>query len=302
MNPYLLERKSLKISLVLVLVLMVWGAVFNAITDSNIVELDAGAYVISGIIGLITIYVSRLQERPRTTTHPLGYSGFIPILNLIRNLMVILICIKAISESIGAILSGPSPDEHATLFLYAGMTFLINAASYFYMNRNARRLNSTLLKTDALEWKLDTFSNISILAAFALAYGLEYTGHAKLSAYVDPVICILLSVYMCIAPGKLFFENVQLLSVSSVDRETQEMLIGKFRQASPFFTTYPTHFTILNVAGIYWTNFEVKKPENATISLEQLTEAAKVCQAIMDETHPKNKLSYFYDVEQTGNS
>ena len=86
-DPYQSERTCLIISLIFVLLLMVWGLVFSELTTSNIIEVDAAAYVISGIISLVTIFVSRLQEKPKSDDYPLGYSGFIPILNLIRNLM-----------------------------------------------------------------------------------------------------------------------------------------------------------------------------------------------------------------------
>lgn len=290
MNSYLYERRHLKISLSFVILLMIWGLVFNELTDSNIVELDAGSYVISGIIGLITIYVSRLQERPESDTHPLGYSGFVPILNLIRNLMIILISIKAIGESIGDIISGPPAPEHGTLFLYAGVTLLINLSGYAYMQRAASQLDSSLLKTDALEWKIDTVSNISILGAFALSYGLEHYGYTLLSHYVDPVICIFFSVYMCIGPGKLFVENMQQLSVSSIDKATQDLLIAKLAKAHPLLSSNLSHFTIVNIAGVLWVNLEIETDNS--LKTTELVYAAECCQKVLDEISPKNKLSY----------
>ena len=215
---YEAERSTLIVSLTFVLVLMVWGLVFSELTTSNIIEIDAAAYIISGIIGLVTIFVSRLQEKPSSDKHPLGYSGFIPILNMIRNLMIIEICINAISSSIGTLAKDP-PPEHATLFLYASVTLLFNLSCAIYTHKAAKRLNSPLLKTDALEWRLDTVSNISILCAFSLAFILDHIGYAAHAAYVDPIVCIFFSIYMCISPSKLFFENMQILSVGSVDKK-----------------------------------------------------------------------------------
>ncbi len=281
MNSYLYERNRLKISLAFVILLMIWGLVFNELTDSNIVELDAGSYVISGIIGLLTIYVSRLQERPESDTHPLGYSGFVPILNLIRNLMIILIAIKAIGESIGSIVSGPPTPEHGILFLYAGVTFIINVFCYFYMQRAANQLNSSLLKTDALEWRIDTVSNISILGAFGMSYGLEHFGYTLLSHYVDPIICIFFSIYMCIGPAKLFMESIQQLSVSSIDKKTQDLLIAKFHDVAPLFSLHKTHFTIASVAGVLWVNMEIES--SMLLDTQELLNATDSCQKILDE-------------------
>ncbi|MDB5272334.1 MAG: ybgR [Chitinophagaceae bacterium] len=293
-NTYLYERKNLKLSLTFVVLLMIWGLVFNELTNSNIVELDASSYVISGIIGLVTIYVSRLQERPGSETHPLGYSGFIPILNLIRNLMIILICIKAIGESVGSIFSGPPAAEHGILFLYSGVTLILNSFCSIYLQRVSVKLNSSLLKTDALEWRIDTISNISIIGAFAFSYALQRNGYGLFSSYVDPVVCIFFSIYMCVNPVRLFVENMQLLSVSSVDKKTQQQLIEQFIAAVPIFSLYATHFTIVNVAGVLWVNFEIEDKIHQPLSIETLIAAADTCQGIMDQVAPKNKLSYHY--------
>lgn len=290
MDSYISERKHLKISLAFVITLMIWGLVFNELTDSNIVELDAGSYVISGIIGLITIYVSRLQERPETDTHPLGYSGFVPILNLIRNLMIILIAIKAIGESIGSLASGPPVPEHGVLFLYAGVTLLLNTSCFIYLKRVSGKLKSDLLRTDALEWKIDTVSNVSILAAFGLSYALEKIGYDLASHYIDPVVCILFSVYMCWGPGQLFIENVQQLSVTSIDKKTQDVLISKISQAHPLLSANLTHFTVVNIAGVLWVNLEIETDNK--FETQELMHAAACCQKILDEVSPKNKLSY----------
>ncbi len=296
-DPYQSERTSLIISLIFVLLLMVWGLVFSELTTSNIIEVDAAAYVISGIISLVTIFVSRLQEKPKSDDHPLGYSGFIPILNLVRNLMIIEICINAIGGSIGSLVKGPPPPEHNILFLYASVTLVFNLACAIYTHKAAVKLDSPLLKTDALEWKLDTISNISILIAFGLAFVLDNTGNARYAAYVDPVVCIFFSMYMCITPAKLFLENMQILSVGSVDKDTYKYLVDTFKAEIPVFATHSTYFTIFHVAGILWVNVEIFKHKDIDLSLETIYESTKKCQMIINKTHPHNKLSYTYHLD-----
>ena len=291
-NSYESERASLKISLIFVLLLMVWGLVFSELTTSNIIEVDAAAYIISGIIGLVTIFVSRLQEKPVSDNHPLGYSGFIPILNMIRNLMIIEICIEAIGGSIGTLIRGPTSPEHSTLFLYASVTLLFNCSCAIYTHRKANKLNSSLLKTDALEWRLDTISNISILCAFLLAFVLDNTGYSFYAGYVDPVVCIFFSIFMCINPSKLFVENMQILSIVSVDRETYDLLVTTFKKEIPVFAIHTTYFTIFYVAGILWVNVEIHKHKAIDLSLEDVFEATQKCQLIMNKGYPHNKLTH----------
>jgi len=273
---------------------MIWGLVFSELTTSNIVELDAGSYVISGIIGIITIYVSHLQEKPTSESHPLGYSGFIPILNLVRNLMIVMICINAIGESLGSLVRGPSAPEHGLLFLYASVTLLVNLFCAIYIHKASVKLKSPLLKTDALEWRLDTVSNISIIGAFLIAYILDNTGNDIYAAYIDPIVCILFSVYMCISPGKLFFENMQILSAVSIDKEAHTSLVDELKDGIPLFSLHATHFTIFYVAGILWVNIDINTLKDIDLSLELIQESTQKCQAIINKKNPHNKLTYSY--------
>jgi len=169
-----------------------------------------------------------------------------------------------------------APPEHATLFLYASVTLLFNLSCAIYTHKAAKRLNSPLLKTDALEWRLDTVYNISILGAFSLAFILDHIGYAAHAAYVDPIVYIFFSIYMCISPSKLFFENMQILSVGSVDKKTHSHLVSLFKKEIPVFKTHATHFTIFT---------------------EDIFDVTEKCQAILNQTYPNNKLSYTYHLE-----
>jgi predicted Co/Zn/Cd cation transporter (cation efflux family) len=174
---------------------------------------------------------------------------------------------------------------------------ICNLACAIYTHKAAVKLNSPLLKTDALEWRLDTISNISILIAFGIAFVLDNTGYAGYAAYVDPIVCIFFSIYMCISPGKLFLENMQILSVGSVDKETYKYLVDRFKNEIPVFATHATYFTIFHVAGILWVNVEIFKHKDIDLSQENIYESTKKCQAIINKTHPHNKLSYTYHLD-----
>ena len=286
------EQKKLKISLVMVLTLMVWGLVFNELTTSNIVKLDAGSYIISGLIGIITIYVSRLQDKPSNQSHPLGYSAFIPILNLIRSFMIILICLKAIGESIGSIASGPIETDHTIVFIYAGVTLILNGIAYAFIQKSAVRTQSTLLKVDALEWKIDIFNNVCILFSFAVSWALTYFGYTALANHVDPVFCILLSIGMSISPIKMFTENIRKLSVRSIDEPIQKIIITRFHQQIPHIKNFTPNFAAIDLSGILVVDVQLYLTDKENWSHHFLDEWAVAGKTILSEINPNHHLIF----------
>lgn len=286
------EQKKLKISLAMVLALMVWGLVFNELTTSNIVELDAGSYIISGLIGIVTIYVSRLQSRPSTTSHPLGYSGFVPILNLMRSFMIILICLKAIGESIGSIVSGPPEPEHGIVFLYAGVTLILNGIAYYYIHKSAVETGSQILKVDAIEWEIDIFYNVCIMLSFTVAYALTYFGYTAAANYVDPVFCMLLSIGMSISPIQMFAENIRKLSLRSIDEPVQKNIIAQFHQQIPHIKAFTPNFNAIDLSGILVVEVQLYLNDKAKWSHDLLEEWETEGKTILGEINPNHHLIF----------
>lgn len=287
------EYHTLLFSFSMIIALMICSLVFNELTESNIIEVDAGSYVISAIIGLVTIYISRLKDKPKDEEHPLGFSGYVPILNLIRSFMIILICIKAIGESLGSIYSGPPATDHTIMFSYASVTCVFNLIAFFVTNRKANELDSALLKTDSIEWKTDIAFNLSIILAVLLAYGLEFTALKEYVDYIDPLFCIVFSIAMGYYPIVLFSENVKLLSVSSIDKKLQQQVIQSFYEKLPvLLDKYQAKFIVLHIAGVLWVNIELE----VSLSNQEITHDYLIIkttgESILTKITPDNKISF----------
>lgn len=286
------EYNTLLFSLIMVIALMICGLVFNELTDSNIVELDAGAYVISSIIGIASLYISKLKDKPKDASHPLGYSGFVPVLNLIRSFMIVLICLKGIGESLGSLIHGPSPSNHKLLFIYAIITLIFNVISFFITHVASKRLKSDILKTDALEWKIDTGYNISILGAIFISYFLKFTSYDGLSNYVDPVFTIVLSVAMAYSPVLLFSEQIRLLSISTVDEGLHTQVITSFHKEYPHIELYQPEFTILQVGGVLWVDLELRLQKEQHLARKDYEEIKTAGEYILNAITSEYRLSF----------
>jgi divalent metal cation (Fe/Co/Zn/Cd) transporter len=286
------EYHTLLFSFSMIIALMICSLVFNELTESNIIEVDAGSYVISAIIGLVTIYISKLKDRPKDEDHPLGFSGYVPILNLIRSFMIILICIKAIGESLGSIYSGPPETDHKIMFSYALITSVFNMIAFFIINHKGKQLDSALLKTDALEWKTDIAFNISIILAIVLSYGLTFTSFKEYGNYIDPVFCIVFSIAMAYSPVMLFSENVKLLSVSSIDKELQQQVIRAFKEKLSILEQYQAKFTVLHIGGVLWVNIELEVPVTSQDITRDYLIIKTTGEGILNQITPDNKISF----------
>ena len=288
------EHNALIFSFCTIFLLMICSLIFNELTDSNILEVDAGSYVISAIISIVTIYISKLQTKPKDDNHPLGFAGFVPVLNLIRNFMLILICIKAIGESLGDLYNGPPETDHNIMLVYAGITLFFNTIAYAYISKTGNKTNSMLLKTDAIEWRTDIVFNISIFLAVMISFGMQYTDYKTYSDYVDPVFCILFSIILCYSPIKMFSENVKILSISSVDKDLQKSIIEKLNSQIDILNKFNPKITALHIGGVLWVNIEIDFIKGAENNFEGYKAIKNEAEAILNEITLENKLSFIF--------
>lgn len=294
-NNSKIEYNALQFSFYTIIALMICSLVFNELTESNIIEVDAGSYVISAIIGLVTIYISKLKNRPKDENHPLGFSGYVPVLNLMRSFMIILICIKAIAESVGSIISGPDPTNHGIMFSYAAITLFFNVTAYIVINSKGKKTDSALLKTDALDWKTDIVFNFSIIFAVFVSYGLQFTPYKAYVDYVDPVFCIIFSIAMAYYPIALFSENINILAVTSVDKKMQEQIIQSFKDRISVIQKYNPVFTVIHVGGVLWVNIEMNVLlKDEPIAPDYLV-IKTIGESILNEITPDNKISFLFN-------
>lgn len=287
-----IEKRTLRWTLTGTLLLMIWSIGFSLFTDSNIIELDAASYAISGIIGIVTLYVSAITQREANEKYPLGFYGFVPILILLRSLMIILICLDSIVESIEAIIHEPEAENSWLLIYYSIGAFIINACIYFIVKQNQKKAASELLKAEETEWRIDLLFTVSIFISFVGIAVLHQYGFTKLAAYIDPSICLLLSIYMCKEPILLFKENMDTLSVTSVEKELQDKIIERIERDIPRLKEIPCTYRLVRVAGVLWLDLEMTLGPIEVIQGKNLVAGTRLVEQIMREYHPKAKVTY----------
>jgi divalent metal cation (Fe/Co/Zn/Cd) transporter len=292
MNVEMIEKNALRVSLVSILVLMIWSIIFSEITDSNIVSLDAGSYAISGIVGLVSLYVAQLIHRHATEKHPLGYYAYVHILNLLRSTMIILICIDGVVESISDIVHEPQIDAGFLLIIYALGTLCINSITYFFIQKKSSASNSEILKTEKMEWRIDLYFTFSILISFIAIYFLKEYHYNTLSNYIDPIVCIVMSIYMAKDPILLFKENIDALSIKSVEPELKDRIIEHVEAEMPHFKEIGKNYRIFRLSGILWVDLEMHLGDVEIIHGKILINSTNKMEEIVRAYHPNVKVTY----------
>ena len=102
----IIERKALIFSAAGMATLAVAGIWFALVSHSEAILLDGIFSSIGMMLSLLTLKVAEMVKRPDDEHFHYGYAHFTPLLNLIKALLMIVLCVFALASAIDAALSG----------------------------------------------------------------------------------------------------------------------------------------------------------------------------------------------------
>ncbi len=225
------ETTALKISAGANLFFGLLGIGFALLTQSGAILLDGYFSFIGFGIGLLTLKVSGLVERPDDEWFHFGYAYFEPFLNAVRGLILLAVTGYALVSAIISLLHGGREIVPGWALAYA----VIAVAGCFllaWIQRRAARANeSPLLDVDAKAWLMDGVLSLVVAGAFLGALLVQGTRWDGAIDYVDPARGGLLVLLVLPVPLRIVRDNLGELLRVAPEPEIQTEVKHRFAQA-----------------------------------------------------------------------
>jgi cation diffusion facilitator family transporter len=209
MNHAKVEQRALKISMFSTIFFVVLGLSFAFLTHSNSILFDGIFSLIAFSIGILTLKVAQYAERPDDDTFHYGYSQFEPLINVFKSLFVLAACAFALFSAVQSLLVGGNSMEFGFAVIYGIIATTGCYVIGFYLRYVAKKINSGLLRVDAMEWLIDGTLSFGILIGFVIAYFLQQTIWYGFTPYIDPVLLIIIITIALPFPLKILFDNTR---------------------------------------------------------------------------------------------
>jgi predicted Co/Zn/Cd cation transporter (cation efflux family) len=191
------------------------GFGFWYLTESSAIMLDGFFSLIGFAMGLLTIRVARLVRQTDDQHFQFGYAAFEPMLNAVKGLIILAVCVFAGATAIYAIFDGGRDINAGWGIVYAGIATggcLLIALSQRHV---ARKTGSQLVEVDSKSWLVDGLMSVVVAAAFVMAMLLEGTPWAAAAPYVDPGLVVVLAALMVGMPVRIILRGAgELLKVA----------------------------------------------------------------------------------------
>lgn len=180
--------------------------------------LDLGA-------SLFNYFAIHNAEKPADETFNYGRGKLESLASVSEGVIITLSGLYILYESITKIINGSTPTHLDISLAVMAFSFVVTTALVLFLNRVAKKTNNIVIKSDALHYKTDVYSNGAVLLSLAVI-GLTDFG------MIDAIMGLMIGVYIIYSASELIKEGVLMLMDVTLDEETVHKITAAIREES----------------------------------------------------------------------
>jgi predicted Co/Zn/Cd cation transporter (cation efflux family) len=148
------------------------------------------------------------------------------VIALKASVLIVLVAYAFLS-AVNSILKGGYEPEFGTALLYAVAVALISYGMWWWMGRQAERIDSGLVRLDVKAWLMSALITTALLVAFGTALAMKGTDAEAFIRYVDPVVLAIVALFLLPLPFREARESlgeILMISPSDLDAHVRSVM------------------------------------------------------------------------------
>ena len=262
MTPAQLERRSIVITIVASVSFGLIGVVISVASQSGAVFLDGVFSLIFAVVGLLTLYVSGLVQRPRDDQYPFGYATFEPMLNLFKGILITLALLYALWSAVTALMTGGQEVAAVGGIIYAVIAVGGGTSLAVVLRKLAHRSGSPIVQVDAQNAVIDTLISGAVGVAFVATLLLQNSRWSQWARYADPVIMLAIAAIAAPQPIRIIRSNWRQVLGRAPERAIRERVVALVDEVLLGVPHSETHLRVTEVGRYLYIHLYVIVPED----------------------------------------
>ncbi|MDD2972869.1 MAG: cation diffusion facilitator family transporter [Lachnospiraceae bacterium] len=170
------------------------------------------------MIGPFLLLVPLLYH-PVTERRPYGFSQVESLFLVIKYSVLLMVTMQLIIDSVRLILKGGHRVNAGEIAIFEFCVFLGCLIIYLILRYFSKRYQSVAIKAELYIWKLDIISSIGVSLAFVAQMILEQTTYGWMAPYIDPIVAIMMSLFLLKEPIETIFRGLKKLVLFAPNQE-----------------------------------------------------------------------------------
>ncbi|EGA69392.1 cobalt-zinc-cadmium resistance protein [Vibrio sinaloensis DSM 21326] len=207
------------------------GLILGLLVGSLVIVFDGVYSLVSLLLTLLSLAVSRYIERPSKTEFPFGKAILEPVVIAIKGSVILLVVSYSLYSAVQAMFSGGREVDASIATLFGVVNVIGCGYGWWYIANKSKRFSSGLIEAEATQWQMDTLLSVAVTLGFIAAWLVSISPYAEYAVYADPMMMILMSFYFIKVPFDMLKEAMRELLmmkpsdeiVTAVDQEVSAL-------------------------------------------------------------------------------
>ncbi|KLN66573.1 cation transporter [Vibrio sp. VPAP30] len=194
------EKRILTFSAILASGFAGAGLVLGLLVGSLVIVFDGVYSLVSLLLTLLSLAVSRFIERPSSRQFPFGKAVLEPVVIAVKGSVILAIVSVSLYSAVTAMFTGGREVDASIATLFGIVNVLGCGYAWWHIANKSKRFSSGLIEAESKQWQMDTLLSVAVTLGFVAAWLVSISPFAQYAVYADPMMMILMSFYFIKVP------------------------------------------------------------------------------------------------------
>lgn len=193
------------------------GLVLGLLVGSLVIVFDGVYSLVSLLLTLLSLAVSRFIERPSKRQFPFGKAVLEPVVIAVKGSVILAIVSVSLYSAVTAMFTGGREVDASIATLFGVVNVLGCGYAWWHIANKSKRFSSGLIEAESKQWQMDTLLSVAVTLGFVAAWLVSISPFALYAVYADPMMMILMSFYFIKVPLDMLLGAVRELLMMKPD-------------------------------------------------------------------------------------
>ena len=281
------EKSALRISITGSTIFVILEIVMAVITRSQAVLLDSVYDGVEILMVFVSLSLVPLMYKPSSESHPFGYQQIESLFVVVKGAIMIAVTVGLIINNIQIIFHG---GQHVNFSMVA-----------FLLRRMNSKLTSPIVIMEIQEWQIDSVASFGMCIAFFLPQIITGEWFQPLIPYLDPILAIILSLFMLPVPIKTVITGLRDLFLLPPEEETVQEIKDIVSRTLATYGDTKLYYDILRTGRKLWISVYITMNRDM-ISISKFKSVQKEIIQALSKEYQDFYFELLPDIEYTGDT
>lgn len=212
-----LQKKATVVASATAFFLIIIKLTVGIMTGTVVIIASAIDSALDFLISLFNSYAVTKSQKPVDADYNYGRGKIEGLASILEGAVITISGLFIIYQALQKFISGEPTAQLGLSLAVMGVSVLTTGSLVFFLTYVYKQTKSLIIKSDALHYKSDLYTNLGIIASLCLIYFTNWY-------FIDPLVSIVIAIYIIVSAIGIIKEGTEMLLDKALEPEMVEQI------------------------------------------------------------------------------